>query len=486
MLVSQELEETRVAILEDGELVEFYLERAKKSVVGNVYLGVVKDVLPGMEAAFVDIGLEKNAFLYVDEVVDREGEDVPRREIQELLHPGQQIMVQVLRDPMGTKGARVTTEITLPGRFVVFMPFTDFVGVSRKLPKDERDRLHEIVSGMAAPGLGLIVRTAAAGASAKDLRGDVEFLMRLWKRVLHQSREGLAPEVVYTEMDLALRMVRDVFAEDFARLVTDDRHLHDKIVSFLKKTSPALVRRVDRHKERVGLFDYHGLQPALDAAMKRKVWLPSGGYIAIDRTEALTAIDVNTGRYVGKRSLEETIVKTNLEACAEVVRQVRLRDLGGIIVIDFIDMEDADNRDVVFERFNRELERDRAKNRVVDISPLGLVEMTRKNVSDGPFQILTDVCPTCGGEGRVLSDHSKRIMVHRRMRSILRTGKAEAYLFGLHPDTYELVVEPGQNIVAAMQAETGKPVTLVPDDSADAAEVRVLMEGKAAALKRRG
>jgi ribonuclease G len=287
-------------------------------------------------------------------------------------------------------------------------------------------------------------------------------------------------------MDLALRMVRDVFAEDFTRLVTDDRHLHEKIVSFLKKTSPELVRRVDRHKEKVGLFDYYSLQSALDAAMKRKVWLPSGGHIAIDRTEALCAIDVNTGRYVGKRSLEETIVKTNLEACAEVVRQIRLRDLGGILVIDFIDMEDAGNRDAVFERFNRELERDRAKNRVLDISPLGLVEMTRKNVSDGPFQILTDVCPTCGGEGRVLSDQSKRIMVHRRMRSILRTGKAEAYLFGLHPDTYELVMEPGQNIVAAMQAETGKPVTLVPDDNADPVEVRVLMEGKAAALKRRG
>ncbi|MRR12528.1 ribonuclease G, partial [bacterium] len=237
MLISHDSNETRVAPLENRELVELYIERPKRSVVGNVYLGKVKDVLPGMQAAFVDIGLEKNAFLYVDEVVTPEGlEDLPRRDIQSLLHPGQQITVQVLKDPMGTKGARVTTEVTLPGRFLVLMPFSEFVGVSKKVEDSERDRLHDIIVPHVPPGLGVIVRTVAVGASERDLVSDLDFLLRLWKRVNHQAREGLAPEVIYTEMDVALRLVRDVFSDDFKRLIIDDKSAYEKVVSFLKKT----------------------------------------------------------------------------------------------------------------------------------------------------------------------------------------------------------------------------------------------------------
>jgi ribonuclease G len=487
MLISHDFNETRVAILEDSDLVEFYVERAKRSAVGNVYLGEVRDVLPGMEAAFVDIGLEKNGFLYVDEVVAPDDvEGVPKRDISALLDVGQHLMVQVLRDPMGTKGARITTDVTLPGRFLVLMPFSDFVGVSRRLPEDERERLRELVEEIAPEGMGLIARTAAIGAADGDIRGDLDYLLRLWKRVSHQAREALPPEVVYTEMDLALRMVRDVFGEEFRCLAVDDKAVHEKVVSFLKRTSPDLVRRVSLHKERVALFDYHSLQPQIESAMKRKVWLPSGGYIIVDVTEALVAIDVNTGKYVGKKSLEDTVLRTNLEAADEIVRQMRLRDLGGIIVLDFIDMDVPRNRELVSERLATALQKDRAKSRVMEISRLGLVEMTRKNVTDGPLGVLTRPCPTCRGEGRVLSDTSKRIMIERGMRDILRAGRSEAYLFGLHPETYALLNEPGANTAAALRADTGKYVAMVVDRDCEPAEARVLMEGKVAAVRGTG
>ena len=485
MLISHDSNETRVALLEDQELVELYIERHKRSVVGNVYLGKVSDVLPGMQAAFVDIGIEKNAFLYVDEVVAPEGlEGLPRRNIQSLLKPGQQVMVQVTKDPMGTKGARVTTEITLPGRFLVLMPFSEFVGVSKKLPDAERERLHDIVSRNMPPDLGVIVRTVAQGATERDLTSDLEFLLRLWKRVNHQSTEALAPEVIYTEMDLALRLVRDVFSDDFKALSIDDRATHDKVVSFLKKTSPALVRRVRLFKEKAPLFESYNLQAAIDSALRRMVALPSGGYLTIDKTEALTAVDVNTGRFVGKKNLEETILRTNLEAAAETVRQLRLRDIGGIIVVDFIEMEDSAHKTLLVQHLSKALERDRTKTRLSDVSGLGLVEITRKNVTDGLYGVLTEPCTCCGGEGRVISRTTRRIAVERRMREILRTGKSNAYLFGLNPQTFELVTAPGLNTAASLRAETGKQVSIVADEEAGATEVRILIEGRAGLLRR--
>ncbi len=485
MLISHDTNETRVAMLENQELVELYIERPKRSVAGNVYLGKVSDVLPGMQAAFVDIGLEKNAFLYVDEVVTPEGlEGVPRRDIQSLLKPGQQIMVQVVKDAMGTKGARVTTDISLPGRFLVLMPFSEFVGVSKKVPEPERDRLHDIITRHVPPNMGVIVRTVAQGASERDLTSDLEFLLRLWKRVNHQATEALAPEIIYTEMDLALRLVRDVFSEDHRRLIIDNRATFDKVVSFLKKTSPQLLRRVQLYKDRTPLFEQYALAPVIESALRRTVPLPSGGYLTIDKTEALTAIDVNTGRFVGKKSLEDTIVKTNLEAAEEAVRQLRLRDIGGIVVIDFIDMEEPANRSLLLERLGAALERDRTKTRMSDVSRLGLVEITRKNVTEGLYGVLTEPCPTCGGEGRVVSRTTRRIAVERTMREMLRTGKSNAYLFGVNPQTYELVTAPGLNIAATLRAETGKQVSIVADEEAGPTEVRVLIEGRTGLLRR--
>lgn len=485
MLISHDSNETRVALLEDGELVELYIERPKRSVVGNVYLGKVTDVLPGMQAAFVDIGHEKNAFLYVDEVVAPEGVDnMPRRDIQDLLRVGQQVMVQVVKDAMGTKGARVTTDISLPGRFLVLMPYSDFVGVSKKLEDVERDRLHAIVTRHASAGVGVIVRTAAQGASERDLTSDLEFLLRLWKRVNHQAAEGLAPEVIYTEMDLSLRLVRDVYSEEFKRLIVDDKATFEKVQSFLKRTSPYLVRSVHLHRDSVSLFDRYGLQATIDAALRRTVSLPSGGYLTIDKTEALTAIDVNTGRFVGKKNLEDTLLRTNLEAADEVVRQLRLRDIGGIIIVDFIDMEEASSRSLLAERLQRALDRDRTKTRLSEISRLGLVEITRKNVTEGLYGVLTEVCPACCGEGRVVSRATRRIAVERRMREILRSGKSHAYLFGLNPATYDLVVAPGLNVAASLRAETGKQVSIVADEETGPTEVRILIEGRTGFLRR--
>ncbi|HET6350829.1 MAG TPA: Rne/Rng family ribonuclease [Coriobacteriia bacterium] len=479
MLVSHDNNETRVALLEEGQLAELYIERPRRSVVGNVYWGRVSDVLPGMQAAFVDIGLEKNAFLYVDEVLSPDADEpVPRREISQLLKPGQQLMVQVVKDPMGTKGARVTTEVTLPGRFLVLMPFSDFVGVSRKLDEEERDRLHEIVSKQIPDKTGVIVRTVAHGVSERDLVSDLEFLLRLWKRVNHLSTEALAPEVIYTEMDLALRFVRDVYNDDFRRMIIDDKPTYEKVVSFLKKTSPHLVRRVQMHKDRVPLFEAYHLQETIDSALKRSVALPSGGYLTIDKTEALTAIDVNTGKFVGRKNLEETILRTNLEAADEVVRQLRLRDIGGIIIVDFIDMEEQVSKQQLSARLAAALERDRTKTRISDISRLGLVEITRKNVTEGLYGVLTEPCACCSGEGRVVSRQTRRIAVERRMREVLRIGKADAYLFGLNPETFELITEPGLNIAASLRADYGRQVTIVPDSDAGPTEVRVLIEGR--------
>jgi ribonuclease G len=486
MLISHDNNETRVALLEGGELVELYIERPRRSVAGNVYLGKVTDVLPGMQAAFVDIGLEKNAFLYVDEIVDPEGVDgVPRRDIAQLLRVGQQLVVQVTKDPMGTKGARVTTQITLPGRFLVLMPFSEFIGVSKKLDDDERDRLHAIVEPLVPEGIGAIVRTVAQGVSERDIRSDLDFLTRLWRRVNHLSIEALAPEVLYTEMDLALRLVRDVFSDNYRRLMIDDKLTYEKVVSFLKKTSPSLVRRVALYRERVPLFREYGLQPTIDTALARMVSLPSGGHLTIDRTEALTAIDVNTGSFTGRRNLEDTILRTNLEAAVEAVRQLRLRDIGGIIVIDFIDMESASHRQAVMTALHNALERDRTKTRVSEMSRLNLVELTRKNVTEGLYEVLTERCPRCNGEGRVISRQTRRIMVERAMRELLMSGRSDAYLFGLEPETFALITEPGLNVVASLRAETGRRVTLVPDESAGPTEVRVLIEGRSGHLGQR-
>ena len=470
LVISVDVGEQRVAILEDDRVAEVYLERPeRRSIAGNIYLGVVDNVLPGMEAAFVEIGLEKNGFLYVDEIVGPELEGRKgARKIQDLIKRGQMIMVQAVKDPMKSKGARLTTEISLPGRFLVYVPNGEGSGVSRRLEDAERTRLKEIVKSLDPKGGGIIVRTAAEGASAEDIERDLVFLQRLWKTIQTKAKSATAPTLVYEEAELPLRIARDLFAGDFVGARIDDDRTHRRIVSYLKKTSPHMVERVHRYREKEPLFETSGVDAEIRSTLDRRVDLPSGGYLVFDYAEAFTVIDVNTGRFVGSRGksaqgrLEDTIVKNNLEAVTEVVRQLRLRDIGGIIVIDFIDMSNPKNRETVEEALRSELERDRTKTYVVEISPLGLVEMTRQNVTDGPREILTNRCPICSGDGVVVSDATHALEVERKLRGIAKGSRVQAFEVEVHPRVLALLAGPGGTRLEELEAVARRRFFLVP------------------------
>ena len=494
LVISVDVGEQRVAILEDERVAEVYLERPeRRSIAGNIYLGVVDNVLPGMEAAFVEIGLEKNGFLYVDEIVGPELEGRKgARKIQDLIKRGQTIMVQAVKDPMKSKGARLTTEISLPGRFLVFVPNGEGSGVSRRLDDAERTRLKEIVRKLDPKGGGIIVRTAAEGASAEDIERDLVFLQRLWKTIQAKAKDASTPALVYEEAELPLRIVRDLFAGDFVGARIDDDRTHRRIVSYLKKTSPHMIERVHRYREKAPLFEASGVDAEIRSTLDRRVDLPSGGYLVFDYAEAFTVIDVNTGRFVGSRGksaqgrLEDTIVKNNLEAVKEVVRQLRLRDIGGIIVIDFIDMSNPKNRETVEEALRSELERDRTKTYVVEISPLGLVEMTRQNVTDGPREILTHRCPVCAGDGVVVSDATHALEVERKLRALAKGSRVQAFRVAVHPRVLAQLAGPGGTRLEAIEAAARRRFFLVPA-SAEAHvhldDVEVLEQGKIDALR---
>ena len=470
LVISVDVGEQRVAILEDDRVAEVYLERPeRRSIAGNIYLGVVDNVLPGMEAAFVEIGLEKNGFLYVDEIVGPELEGRKgARKIQDLIKRGQTVMVQAVKDPMKSKGARLTTEISLPGRFLVYVPNGEGSGVSRRLEDAERTRLKDIVKRLDPKGGGIIVRTAAEGASAEDIERDLVFLQRLWKTIETKAKGASAPELVYEEAELPLRIVRDLFAGDFVGAQIDDDRTYRRIVSYLKKTSPHMVERLDRYRGKDPLFEASGVDAEIRSTLDRRVDLPSGGYLVFDYAEAFTVVDVNTGRFVGSRGksaqgrLEDTIVKNNLEAVKEVVRQLRLRDIGGIIVIDFIDMANPKNRETVEEALRSELERDRTKTYVVEISPLGLVEMTRQNVTDGPREILTSRCPVCEGAGVVVSDATHALEIERKLRAIAKGSRVQAFKVAVHPRVLALLVGPGGRRLTALDAASRRRFFLVP------------------------
>ena len=462
LVISVDVAEQRVAILEDDKVAEVYLERPEsRSIAGNIYKGTVDNVLPGMEAAFVEIGLEKNGFLYVDEIVTPELEGRRHgRKIQDLLSRGEEILVQAVKDPMKSKGARLTTEISLPGRFVVYVPSGEGFGVSRRLPEEERIRLREILKSVAPKTGSMIVRTAAEGASAEDIERDIDFLQRLWKEIQGRADKAKAPALVYQEAELPLRVVRDLFTNDFEQAVVDHDLTYKRIVGYLKKTSPHMAEKVRKHTGKTSLFEDFGVEKEIRSTLSRRVDLPSGGYLVFDYAEAFTVIDVNTGRFVGSRSkasagrLEDTITKNNLEAVKEVVRQLRLRDIGGIIVIDFIDMANPKNRAAVEEALKTELERDRTKTYVVEISPLGLVEMTRQNVSHGPREILTKRCPTCDGDGIVFSEISAAVEVERKLRVLAAGSRSAAFRVELNPHVAAALIGPGADRLRAIEERT--------------------------------
>ncbi|MBV9422909.1 MAG: Rne/Rng family ribonuclease [Solirubrobacterales bacterium] len=447
---------------------ELYLERrGARSIVGNIYKGRVDNVLSGLEAAFVDIGLEKNGFLHVDEIV-LPGVEAPRRgrgsgrdsrQITDMLKAGQEIVVQVVKDPLKTKGARLTMDLTIAGRYMVYAPYGEGIGVSRRLDDKERDRLRKEAAKLDLKGAGAIIRTAAEGATRADLERELVYLFKLGEVLERRVAETSAPALVFQEADLSVRVVRDIYSSVFERAIVDDPKQHHRLISFFTRTAPELVDHVELWEEDRPLFEAFGVEQVLDSTLSRRVDLPSGGYLMIDYAEALTVIDVNSGSFIGRgrgARLEDTITKTNLEAAEEVVRQLRLRDIGGIIVIDFIDMARARNRDAVLKTLRKALDEDRTKTFVVEISPLGLVEMTRQNVTDGVREIMTRPCPTCGGEGVIKSEETIAIEFERRLRDLARETKAEALLIQMNPRVSAEFTRDDGRALRTIEEATGK------------------------------
>ena len=494
VLVSVDRGETRVALLEatgavtprkpvpsssrrqrkpagrsaEYHVAELYLERrGNRSIVGNIYKGRVDNVLAGLEAAFVDIGLEKNGFLHVDEIV-LPGVEAPRRgrgsgrdgrQITDMIKPGQEIVVQVVKDPLKTKGARLSMDLTIAGRYMVYAPYGEGVGVSRRLDDKERERLRKEAAKLDLKGAGAIIRTSAQGAKRADLERELLYLFKLGEVLSKRVEETAAPALVFQEADLSVRVVRDIFSAEFERAVVDDPKQHRRLTSFFSRTAPELVDQVELWEEETPLLQAFGVEDVLASTLSRRVDLPSGGYLIIDYAEALTVIDINSGSFIGRGKgarLEDTITKTNLEAADEVVRQLRLRDIGGIIVIDFIDMARARNREAVLKVLRKALGEDRTKTFVVEISPLGLVEMTRQNVTEGVREIMTRPCPTCDGEGVIRSEETIAIEFERRMRDLVKETEAEAILIQMNPRVSAEFTGNGARVLHAVEEETGK------------------------------
>ena len=498
MIVSSNGHDVVAAILEDDQVAEIYVERERQhGVVGNIYKGRVNKVLPGMQSAFVDIGLERDAFLYVSDVVDtidefdrleqtdggevvdtstrsRDGQrgggrQRPNEKIEELLEPGQEILVQVVKEPLGTKGARITSHVSVPGRFLVFMPTVDHIGVSRKIDsRDERSRLRGIVRQFRTENGftgGVIVRTAASKRSREDIDGDLEYFHQLWTETRAKMDSSKAPAVIHHEESLVVKLLRDFLSDDFSAIRIDAAIEYQRVVRLIERIMPASVARVQHYTKEFPILDEYGVQSELDKALRNKVWLKSGGYIVINQTEALVAIDVNTGRFVGKRSssLEDTIVKTNLEAAKEIVRQIRLRDLGGIIVLDFIDMEERDNRQKVAKVFQKELGRDRSPSKAVQVTEFGLIVATRKRVKQSLERTLTDPCPYCSGSAVIKSTSTICYEILSEVRKLSGELRDREVLMRVNPDIARALREEEQEVGQQLQEALGPRVIIKPD-----------------------
>jgi ribonuclease G len=528
MIISTNGHETRVAILEDDLLAEVFVERERnRGVVGNVYKGRVSKVLPGMQSAFVDLGLERDGFLYVSDVVNtmeeferlsgddeddepaapangavgsgasevvaeaaapaaagserrgrggRGGRDRgdrdkgPEPKIEELVKEGQDIIVQVAKEPLGTKGARLTSHVTMPGRFLVFMPTVDHVGVSRKIStREERNRLRGIVKEFRSQhqfGGGVIIRTAAEGRPKEDIVSDLQYFHRVWTEMRQKSESSRAPAVVFREASLVAKLLRDLLTDDYTAIRIDDPREHQRIVELLDRIMPGMSAQVKLHDKPFPIFEEYGVQSELDKALKSKVWLKSGGSIVINQTEALVAIDVNTGRYVGKKTagrLEDTIIKTNLEAVKEIVRQIRLRDLGGIIVLDFIDMEEKKNRQKVFQAVEHELRRDRSPSKALQVSDFGLVIVTRKRVKQSLERTLTEPCPYCSGTGTIKSSSTVCYEILSEVKKVGPDLDGLGVLLRVNPDIARALKDEERGVLRDLKQTLGKDIIVKPD-----------------------
>jgi ribonuclease G len=493
MIISSSAHETRVAILEDDQVAEIFIERERqRGVVGNLYKGRVSKVLPGMQSAFVDLGLERDGFLYVSDVADtfeeldkfdtdedenkgngrgsRRDQKAAEPKIEELLKEGQEIIVQVAKEPLGTKGARLTSHATMPGRFLVFMPTVDHVGISRKIEsREERSRLRAIVrefkeqTGFAG---GVIIRTAAAGRPKEDILSDLNYFYKIWTEIRQRSDASRAPAVVYQEQSLVAKLLRDLLTEDYTAIRIDNEPEYRKILELVERFMPALAARVKLYDKEFPIFEEYGVQAEIDKALRSKVWLKSGGSIVINQTEALVAIDVNTGRYVGKKTagrLEDTILKTNLEAVKEIVRQIRLRDLGGIIVLDFIDMEEKKNRQKVYQAVEQELRRDRAPSKALQVSDFGLVIITRKRVKQSLERVLTEPCPYCAGSSVIKSSSTVCYDILAEVKKISADLDGQSLVLRVNPDIARALREEERAVLKELKQTVGRDVTIRSD-----------------------
>jgi ribonuclease G len=464
ILINVTPRETRVAIVENGVLQEVFIERAsRRGLVGNIYKGKVSRVLPGMQAAFVDVGLERTAFLHASDILDRGENGTPAKSsdnIHELLHQGQELLVQVVKDPLGSKGARLTTHLSIAARFLVFMPGQEHLGISQKIETEaERQRLRDAVARFAqefGQG-GYIVRTVAEGVSEQELRADMEFLHKLWASIQERAATG-GETLMHEDLPLVMRTMRDQVGSDVEKVRIDSRENFARVHKFAGKFIPELAPRIEYYPGERPIFDLYNIEDEIQKALARKVTLKSGGYLIIDQTEAMTTIDVNTGAFVGHRNLEETIFKTNLEATQAIARQLRLRNLGGIIILDFIDMTDPDHREQVMRALEKSLERDRAKSHICEVSALGLVEMTRKRVRESLEHVLCEACPTCEGRGSVRTAETVCYEIFRELLREARQYDAQQFLVLASQEVVDMMLDEESTSVAEFEEFIGKPV----------------------------
>jgi ribonuclease G len=489
LLINANPYEIRIALIEHGNLVEFYQERpVEKGLVGNIYQGRVVRVLPGMQAAFVDLGLERTGFLYVDDVsndskhfedrmmdndcqsccetpeVIQEG-PAPQVNIEDLLTEGQEVMVQICKEPLGTKGARLTCNITLPCRNLVYMPMTDHIGISRKVENDEdRQRLRQEIENLRPQDAGFIVRTVAENASREDLEADMEFLLHLWGEIKDRVSKATEPSIVYEDLDITQRAVRDLFTSDIQRVVVDDKATYQRVCNFVETFVPQLRNRISLYENEVPLMDAYGVEVEISRALEKKVWLRSGGYIIIETTEALTVVDVNTGRYVGRKDLEETIFKTNMEAVKEIAYQLRLRNIGGIIIIDFIDMEQESHREDVFTALQEAVKKDKSRANILKVSEFGLVQMTRKRDRENLSQMMCEPCMYCGGEGLLKSRRSVCYEIFRKLSHEGPKMAGSSVTIKVHPSVADLMLKDETLNTENLEKETQKRFIIVADN----------------------